>query len=39
MSFEEIARAIKRSPDAARMLWKRAVLRLKQELGEPDERS
>ncbi len=37
MSFDEIARVIERSPDAARMLWNRAVLRLKRELEDSDE--
>src|SRR5262245_19783679 len=33
LSFEEIARRLDRTPDAARMLWWRAVERLEQELG------
>ena len=37
-SFEKIAQAIGRSPDAARMLWNRAVQRLKQELESHDGR-
>jgi RNA polymerase sigma-70 factor (ECF subfamily) len=32
-SFEEIARAMNRSPNAARKLWARAIERLEQELG------
>jgi RNA polymerase sigma-70 factor (ECF subfamily) len=32
LSFEEIARRLQRSPDAARMVWCRAIERLQQEL-------
>jgi RNA polymerase sigma-70 factor (ECF subfamily) len=33
LSFEEIGNQLGRTPDAARMLWVRAVERLKQEMG------
>jgi RNA polymerase sigma-70 factor (ECF subfamily) len=33
LSFEEIGRQLGRSPNAARMLWLRALERLKQEMG------
>src|SRR5262249_57169445 len=33
LSFEEIGRHLERSPNAARMLWLRALERLKQEMG------
>jgi RNA polymerase sigma-70 factor (ECF subfamily) len=36
-SFEEIGRLLQRTPNAARMLWLRAVERLKKELGISDE--
>jgi RNA polymerase sigma-70 factor (ECF subfamily) len=36
-SFEEIGRQLGRTPNAARMLWLRAVERLKEELGIKDE--
>jgi RNA polymerase sigma-70 factor (ECF subfamily) len=34
--FEVVARALGRSPGAARVLWTRALRRLRQALGEPD---
>lgn len=36
-SFSEIGKAMNKSADAARMFWKRAVLRLRQQLGELDD--
>jgi RNA polymerase sigma-70 factor (ECF subfamily) len=33
-SFEQIGETLKRSPDAARKLWARAIQRLQQELGD-----
>jgi RNA polymerase sigma-70 factor (ECF subfamily) len=36
-SFEEIGQLLQRTPNAARMLWLRAVERLKKELGISDE--
>ena len=35
-TFQEIGRAMDRSPDAARMLWFRAIESLRRELVEPD---
>jgi RNA polymerase sigma-70 factor (ECF subfamily) len=37
-SFEEIGRLMERTPNAARLLWLRAIERVKQELRVPDER-
>lgn len=37
-SFAEIGNAIDRSPDAVRMLWKRAVRQLQRDLGASDDR-
>jgi RNA polymerase sigma-70 factor, ECF subfamily len=34
--FEEIAKALKRTPNSARKLWARAIERLKRDLGEED---
>lgn len=36
-SFVEIAKLISKSPDAARMLWQRAILKLRKELGGLDD--
>jgi RNA polymerase sigma-70 factor, ECF subfamily len=36
-SFEEIGRRMQRTPNAARLLWLRAVQRVKEELRPPDE--
>lgn len=36
-SFEEVGRALDRSPEAARKLWLRAIAQLQQELPPPDE--
>ena len=36
LSFEEIGKLLDRSPNAARMLWVRAIERLQKELGETD---
>jgi RNA polymerase sigma factor (sigma-70 family) len=35
LSFEEIGRLLQRSPNAARKLWARALVRLQQELEPP----
>jgi RNA polymerase sigma-70 factor (ECF subfamily) len=36
-SFKDIGALIGKTPDAARMLWRRAILNLRRELGEGDE--
>jgi RNA polymerase sigma-70 factor (ECF subfamily) len=36
-SFEDIGRLMRRSPNAARLLWLRAIERVKQELRRHDE--